>query len=815
MGTTAHDLWDFIGSIGGKTCFIDRNPVSYSHARCATVCFGSEVELVNAMATTPVIKSFGLHWSRLSLASCVVCEKFGHTSLGCRTVKGAEIAGGRRAPLSVQDQSRLAKIYAKRSVPIFHSLAFGGKTWASVVSALSAPSLSSGKTSFSSIVDSKLTSPVAKDLEKRLVSIEDSLVSLAKQIDGLAKRLDLLVPVVPQPGHGCRLPVVTPPQNSESSVTLDMDLSMADGHESAMIVGSSMSPHVVKLENMLEGLSKSVLILSARFDSLALADVWKVATCNVRGMNNPAKQSDVVRWHKNMDNSISIFTETKLKGKVRPWIINKFDGVWVFTTGLNSGYLGAGVAVVMNSSLVRHVYKISEVPGQLLSIKLLFKNRLSVSILGLYAGASLVVWFSQTGEINSIIAKAVNKSSFVILGGDFNEDGSHKCASFRKCLDLGLINSLVGSPAVKMPTWKNSRGVKRTIDYVFVSPNLVNAMVHCNVSGVSEHFDMDHQAVSVSLGLDGLLDMQLSSFHKQANKDRWKFDFKGANESKWIDFKCATLANATMFSDEFAVSVKFLDLDAIIMILSANKVFKKKWFKEFDGVFTKESSRFHKLELLVSKIIKAFRVKCAVDFASLMRCWATLDNVKASVIQDLVDSDVESGHVCSALFGARKSYRKSKLIESQSAKEACIRSAIDKRMESFEVNKGHTIRSVLERPFRKIVLDHLMVNDELILEPEQVKSKVDAIMESWTRKRRVVDNVSDDWRLQYQPLEYVFDEAFSGVMCSIGYDEFLAGLSGISNELWKHCDRSVLDMLLVLLNSCLSNELVPSPWKEA
>ncbi|KAG9306313.1 hypothetical protein G9A89_018196 [Geosiphon pyriformis] len=271
MGTTAHDLWNFIGSIGGKTCFIDRNPVSYSRARCATVCFSLEVELVNAMTMTPVIKSFGLYWFRLSLVSCAVCKKFGHTSLGCRTVKGAGIAGGRKAHLSVQDQSRLAKIYARRSASISRPLAFGGKTWASVVSTPSAPSLSGGKTSFGSVVDGKPTPPIAKDLEKRLVSIENGLVSLTKQIDGLAKRLDLLVPVVPQPGHGCRLPVVTPPQNSESDVTLDMDLSMADGHESATIMDSSTSSHVVKLENMLEGLSKSVLILSARFDSLALA----------------------------------------------------------------------------------------------------------------------------------------------------------------------------------------------------------------------------------------------------------------------------------------------------------------------------------------------------------------------------------------------------------------------------------------------------------------------------------------------------------------------------------------------------------------
>ncbi|KAG9286509.1 hypothetical protein G9A89_014675 [Geosiphon pyriformis] len=272
-------------------------------------------------------------------------------------------------------------------------------------------------------------------------------------------------------------------------------------------------------------------------------------------MNNPVKQSDVVCWDKDMDNSISIFTETKLK--------DKFDGVRVFTTGLDSGYLGAGMAVVMNSSLAKHVCKVSEIPGWLMSIKLFFKNKLSVSILGLYADASLAVQFSQAGEINSIIAKTVNKSFFVILGSNFNEDGSRKCASFKKCLDLELINSLVRSPAVKMPTWENFRSVKRTINYVFVSPNLVNAIIRRNVLGISEHFNTDHQAVLVSLGLGGLLDMQLNSFRKQANRDRWKFDFKDANESKWINFKCATLVNATMFSDKFTVSVEFSDLDAI------------------------------------------------------------------------------------------------------------------------------------------------------------------------------------------------------------------------------------------------------------
>ncbi|KAG9295379.1 hypothetical protein G9A89_013408 [Geosiphon pyriformis] len=57
--------------------------------------------------------------------------------------------------------------------------------------------------------------------------------------------------------------------------------------------------------------------------------------------------------------------------------------------------------------------------------------------------------------------------------------------------------------------------------------------------------------------------------------------------------------------------------------------------------------------------------------------------------------------------------------------------------------------------------------------------------------------VPDLWTCQYVPLDYVRNDSFSGVMHKIGLDELFsvikdlsdgktAGLSGISNELWKH-----------------------------
>ncbi|KAG9288586.1 hypothetical protein G9A89_008458 [Geosiphon pyriformis] len=633
----------------------------YVRDRCAIICFADKASKLAAISLVPIFKGVSLHWAGLSLACCATYKHFGHVSNMC-SMGGNSGRYGRRV-ITPQNQTHLVDIYKKRQAPITHPVSFGGKTWAQVVGRFFSHVVFfvvSGAKSFLDVksLSMDFNSFMVTGLNDHLVFLEHSLELLADQVSGILKRLSSaeLVP---------------------------------------LFLASLTSPLVVFASLDLSANSNMVLDAPQVFSSPSITVIDNAAS--------------------NLGSSSSKILTTKVGGLESKMMA--LDVTVVFTSGLDSSYLGAGVVIVINSSLTRHVCKISKVPGQLLSIKLLFKNKLSVSILGLYAGASLVVWFFQAGKVNSLIIKAVNESSFVVLGGDFNEDG-------------------------------------------------------------------------------------------------------------------ATLANATMFSDEFATSVKFSDLDAIwnivhkIMILLASEVFKRKWFKSFDYVFTKESLRFYKLKLLVSKIVKVSCEECVANFESLMEHWVSLDNDRALFVQGVMDFGANTNGVYSAFFSTKRSYRTSKLTESLRAKKANIRSAIDKRMESFEMDKGHMIRSVLEQSFCKVVLDHLVVGNELVFEPNLVKFKVDNIIEGWTRKRVVVDNVSDTWSRQYQLLDYIFDKVFPEVMCVIDFDKLhhvvsnlpigkATGLSGIFNDLWKHCDQSVLDLLLVLLNSCLSCELVPGPWKEA
>ncbi|KAG9293622.1 hypothetical protein G9A89_005625 [Geosiphon pyriformis] len=852
VGTIVHDLGNLLAGAGGKTCVINQSLDTGNRVHCAVVCFKNNEDLESAFRTKPVFGEVKLSWARLDLVQCEQCGKLGHSVLECdaEISHSPKLSKSFKKVVSNENCLQLAKLYAKKSVPISRPAVFGGKSWAQVVSIASlsnGPHFGSG---FGSSPDVSglvghlsLAGPVSSILETRITSLERSLELLTDKVSSIIDKLDSLS-LVP-------LALVSSSQSLVAPGSVDMKSGsdmVLDEPDSVVI-----SPSLFKNSDFENGLLGVKVGGSRSFGLFGIREVrldvcwfrfcglfctsindliWKIATYNVREMNNSAKQEDIIHWHRDRNNLVLIVTETKLKDKVRSWIASKFDGVWVFISGLNSGHLGSGVAIIINNSLAKHMCKVSEVLGHLISVKLLFRNKFLVSILGLYAGASALVHFSQANDVNALVASVVNESSFVVLGGNFNEDGLHRSTSFRKCGSLGLVNSFVSSPFVKVLTWSNSWGVMKTIDYLFVSPNLVNVIVDCDVLDVSDFFDTDHHAVFASIGLGGLLNTHLCSVRKQANKDHWKYNFKDAGIALWLRFRKATAVNAAMFFDDFLAARELSDLDAMWDIVqktisfSVNEVFRKKWFKSYDGVFTKHLFRFHKLELLVFKLVKtSHSVDCDV-FVSLLDTWELLDSAGAAVVRSLFLSRSPFDDIHSALSKAKKSYCASKLSELKCAKDLQIRSAIDKRMESFESNKGYTIRSVLERSFHKVVLDHLVVGDKLYLEPDFVKKKVDEIMKRWTCKRGVVLDIPENWSCQYWSLDYVFDGAFSDVISCVSFDEMsgvvsdlpdgkAAGLSGISNELWKHCDKSILDMLLVLINSCLCGESVPSAWKKA
>ncbi|KAG9296645.1 hypothetical protein G9A89_002916 [Geosiphon pyriformis] len=317
----------------------------------------------------------------------------------------------------------------------------------------------------------------------------------------------------------------------------------------------------------------------------------------------------------------------------------KFDGIWIFTTGLDVSFYGAGIAIIMDISLAWHVSKIKEISDYLIFVHLLFKNKLSVTFLGLYAGVLVGTCFGQAADINFMISKAVNSSFFVILGGNFNENRSKRSVSFKFCLSLGL---------------SNSRSVEKVIDFIFVSRNLVFTVVLHKVNNVSEFFDTNHKSVLLS-------------------------------------FKNYSSAKLLVRSDIFESTKDNNDLNMMW------KIIEKTMYSEYDYSRNKQSSKFFKLELLIAKIMKFRNSGNLPNFDCLVKVRLNINKIETSMVVGIILNGASLMNLVKHLLVVKKKYRKSKYCEFKIAKDMAIRKTIDHCVKSAFLLINNLTISIVKR----------------------------------------------------------------------------------------------------------------------
>ncbi|KAG9300162.1 hypothetical protein G9A89_010572 [Geosiphon pyriformis] len=408
------------------------------------------------------------------------------------------------------------------------------------------------------------SSPDVSGLSDYLVALECSLELLADQMSDILRKLNgiKLVPLAPL--FCVSLPAVTVPKVSVSNSDMLID---------SVLVSSELLLSIVN-------------VLDAGFGS----NISKVLTTMMSGLKSKLSALDA-----------SVGT-----------VLMRLDFLCT-GAGLDKEFLSAGVAIIMDSFLAHHVSKVKEVSDQ---------GKFLVTFLGLYAGASFEVRFGQASKVNSLITKVVNSSTFVVLGGNFNENGSGKSASFKFCLDLGL----------------------------------------------------------------------------------------DADCAQWAKFKDLLSAKLMLLNELFFGAESRGDVDAMCLR-------------------NKHSFKFFGLELLVVKIVKAFHSNDLPEVDYLVNKWSTLNNAKTHAFGMLFCLDVKSEIIIKHLSLVHRDYKRSKMFKLKLAEEASIRKVIERHMENFCSDKDSMIRNVLEKLFYKVVLDYLVVDNELILEPKEVKLGVDKIME--------------------------------------------------------------------------------------
>ena len=155
-----------------------------------------------------------------------------------------------------------------------------------------------------------------------------------------------------------------------------------------------------------------------------------------------------------------------------------------------------------------------------------------------------------------------------------------------------------------------------------------------------------------------------------------------------------------------------------VILTTANENFTKKYLNT-KCAKSKQGMIIYKMENLITKLIK--RMEQGLNYQDLIEKWINIKEEDAKEFQQSTDPIATAKEF-------RKCYRKEKHLLEKKHQEQIIRKAIDQRCKSFNQVKRPTINSALNRFSKSIEVDHLIIEQEIVTDPQEVKVSIDEIM---------------------------------------------------------------------------------------
>ncbi|KAG9286402.1 hypothetical protein G9A89_014568 [Geosiphon pyriformis] len=193
------------------------------------------VSKLAAIGIIPVFKGVSLHWTGLSLASCICCKQFGYVTVNCSLDENSGVR--EKKVVSDQDRICLAEIYKKKSALIACPTQIAGGFPSCVVpSGLAGAGLHSGLVTPSMMTDS----PTISHLNDWLAILKHFLELLTNHVSGILVRLEFidLVPVVTSSLSS--LPAVSETLTSDVNFNMIVDTALVSSGTPPLVIHNAV-----------------------------------------------------------------------------------------------------------------------------------------------------------------------------------------------------------------------------------------------------------------------------------------------------------------------------------------------------------------------------------------------------------------------------------------------------------------------------------------------------------------------------------------------------------------------------------------------
>ena len=158
-----------------------------------------------------------------------------------------------------------------------------------------------------------------------------------------------------------------------------------------------------------------------------------------------------------------------------------------------------------------------------------------------------------------------------------------------------------------------------------------------------------------------------------------------------------------------------------------------------------------------------------------------------------------------------------------------IRESVNQRCEMLKDNQRRMINSILEKPFKKIAIDRILINEakgkDFFNDSDEVLEKTAEHFSKQFKKRNFQEEVmSDEWKEIYKPITRIKEGVYRNLSNRITKEEWVQmllklkantapGISGIGYMLIKQANTETQKVFRNFASICIAKGEIPLKWK--
>ena len=594
----------------------------------------------------------------------------------------------------------------------------------------------------------------------------------------------------------------------------------------------------------------------------------RVSCHNINGLkNNSTKIERLIEW--SIENQIDIIglAETNITSREGYFMVpNSTDYASFWANANKEKKKGSGVGILVSRKWEQYLGKVHRENEYFIEV-IFYLKQLIIRVMMIYIPPNDKTQARKVQQL--VIKRLANKTpeTEIIVMGDFNHVvdetlDKQKKYSHQNKRPLPLHTWLINydcidtfrkiNPKIKKFTW-SGQDQKTRIDQIWISNALLTGLLNSDIEEMDVVTGSDHSLVRVDISVTHLISSMNKSNNKRKGYKRTIYLYDKADPDTWEKYardlqrflerraSVIGLVGAKSNTESRSTDINQIwDSIANGIVMAANQNIPKKTFvssriNKHKPKSTKKSI-LYQCTVLLSKIVrKASKWKETFFDAQDVASW----NKTLNWISEMQDIEIEcytNQDMCSWVEDIRGWWQilNRKLAAERKQEESRrIEKFTNERCEMIRNKQGRMLMSLLEKPYQKIKIDRLLIEENgkthLITHPEEVLSKTRAFFQrQFIQGTKEIINSKEalEWRTYLEPLNSVQESWYDGIKEEVSLDEWLEvlsevkkntapGLSGIDYTLIRKANLTTQEIFCKFVNLCLQTGEVPDKWKVA